>query len=171
MSTMTRRYFFERVGAGFLGAAIGYLWTHDGLITSSTGADKEEGPLGQIAPRLPVRVNSVIFLFMCGGVSHIDTFDPKDNGHAGKMIDAVCFGANQATMLRPGVPPLPCNSPADIWALRRPPHRSARERFRWKTCAPRPRLPPNGRKTWPCFTSSMRSSESTTGRKWRSRPG
>src|SRR5438046_7966396 len=104
MSTMTRRYFFERVGAGFLGAAIGYLWTHDGLITSSTGADKEEGPLGQIAPRLPVRVNSVIFLFMCGGVSHIDTFDPKDNGHAGKMIDAVGFGDNQAKMLRPVIP-------------------------------------------------------------------
>ena len=104
MSTMTRRYFFERVGAGFLGAAIGYLWTHDGLITSSTGADKEEGPLGQIAPRLPVKVNSVIFLFMCGGVSHIDTFDPKDNGHAGKMIDAVGFGDNQAKMLRPVIP-------------------------------------------------------------------
>src|SRR5438128_6639405 len=89
MSTMTRRYFFERVGAGFLGAAIGYLWTHDGLITSSTGADKEEGPLGQIAPRLPVKVNSVIFLFMCGGVSHIDTFDLRTYTRYGKSGIAV----------------------------------------------------------------------------------
>src|SRR5947209_19870985 len=89
MSTMTRRYFFGRAGGGFLGAAIGYLWTHDGLIASSTDANKEEGPLGHFAPRLPVKVNSVIFLFMCGGVSHIDTFDPKDNRHASKMIDAV----------------------------------------------------------------------------------
>src|SRR6266571_2041769 len=104
MSTMTRRYFFERAGGGFLGAAIGYLWTHDGLIASSTGVSNEEGSLGRIAPRLPVKVNSVIFLFMCGGVSHIDTFDPKDNRHASKMIDAVGFGDNQAKMQRPVIP-------------------------------------------------------------------
>jgi hypothetical protein len=29
----------------------------------------------------------VIFLFMCGGVSHIDTFDPKGNRWAGKMME------------------------------------------------------------------------------------
>ena len=38
---------------------------------------------------------------MCGGVSHIDTFDPKDNKWAGKMIDVVGFGDNLAEMKRP----------------------------------------------------------------------
>ena len=50
------------------------------------------------------RANTVIFLFMCGGVSHIDTFDPKDNKWAGKLIDAVGFGDNRAEMRRPVIP-------------------------------------------------------------------
>jgi hypothetical protein len=41
---------------------------------------------------------------MCGGVSHIDTFDPKDNKWAGKLIDAVGFGDNLAEMKRPVIP-------------------------------------------------------------------
>lgn len=44
---------------------------------------------------------AVIYLFMCGGVSHIDTFDPKDNRWAGKLIDAVGFGDDLAEMKRP----------------------------------------------------------------------
>ena len=41
---------------------------------------------------------------MCGGVSHIDTFDPKDNKHAGKIMDAIGFGDNNAPMKRPVIP-------------------------------------------------------------------
>ena len=41
---------------------------------------------------------------MCGGVSHIDTFDPKGNRHAGQFIDAIGFGDNQAQMQRPVIP-------------------------------------------------------------------
>ena len=41
---------------------------------------------------------------MCGGVSHIDTFDPKDNKWAGKLIDVVGFGDNLAEMRRPVIP-------------------------------------------------------------------
>ena len=41
---------------------------------------------------------------MCGGVSHIDTFDPKDNKYAGKLIDAIGFGDNVAEMKRPVIP-------------------------------------------------------------------
>ena len=50
------------------------------------------------------KAKSVIFLFMCGGVSHIDTFDPKDNKHAGKIMDAIGFGDNNAPMKRPVIP-------------------------------------------------------------------
>lgn len=41
---------------------------------------------------------------MCGGVSHIDTFDPKGNEHAGKIMDAIGFGDNNAPMKRPVIP-------------------------------------------------------------------
>ena len=41
---------------------------------------------------------------MCGGVSHLDTFDPKGNKWAGKLIDVVGFGDNLAEMKRPVIP-------------------------------------------------------------------
>ncbi len=71
--SFTRRYFFETFGSGLLGAAIGSMWKEDGLLAASA---IEPGAPGRIEPRLPVKAKSVIMLFMCGGVSHIDTFDP-----------------------------------------------------------------------------------------------
>ncbi len=47
-------------------------------------------PLAARQPHFPARAKNVIFLFMTGGVSHIDTFDPKpalDRDH-GKEIKA-----------------------------------------------------------------------------------
>jgi hypothetical protein len=100
----TRRYFFERFGSGLLGAAIGYLWKEEGLLTPPLLASTGTETGGRIEPRLPMKAKSVIMLFMCGGVSHIDTFDPKDNKYAGQLIDAVGFGDNQAKMERPVIP-------------------------------------------------------------------
>jgi hypothetical protein len=90
---ISRRRFLHQAGGGFMGLALGALWA-------------EAGELPEIAvlPQFPARAKSVIFLFMCGGVSHIDTFDPKDNKWAGKFIDAVGFGDNQAEMKRPVIP-------------------------------------------------------------------
>jgi len=45
------------------------------LSTLLEGADSS--PLAPKAPRLPAKAKSVIYLFMHGGVSHVDTFDPK----------------------------------------------------------------------------------------------
>jgi hypothetical protein len=90
---LSRRGLLHRAGGGFLGVAMGALWA-------------EAGELHQldVGARFPAKARSVIFLFMCGGVSHIDTFDPKDNKWAGKLIDAVGFGDNQAEMQRPVIP-------------------------------------------------------------------
>ncbi|MSU35909.1 MAG: DUF1501 domain-containing protein [Pedosphaera sp.] len=84
-----RRRFLHQVGAGFFGTAIGAVLAADG---------------GNSVPRITPRARSVIFLFMCGGVSHLDTFDPKGNGMAGKLINAVGFGDNMAEMMRPVIP-------------------------------------------------------------------
>lgn len=66
------------MGLGFWGSAMGYLWAQDGTLVS-----------GRLPPTLPARAKSCIFLFMCGGVSHMDTFDPKGNRWAGKMLDVI----------------------------------------------------------------------------------
>src|ERR1700683_2895341 len=88
-----RREFFKS-SAGFMGCfmggALGTMGAEDGKILDV-----------HTAATLPPKAKSVIFLFMCGGVSHIDTFDPKDNKWAGKLIDAVGFGDNLAQMRRP----------------------------------------------------------------------
>jgi hypothetical protein len=89
----SRREFLHRMGGGFLGLALGGVWA-------------EAGELGDVATgsHHRPRARSVIFLFMCGGVSHIDTFDPKDNRWAGTLIDAIGFGDNLAEMKRPVIP-------------------------------------------------------------------
>ena len=70
---------------------MGALWAEDGKIAPA-----------RLGPHFEPKAKSVIFLFMCGGVSHIDTFDPKDNKHAGKLIDA-CPGMVVVVVV--GVPP------------------------------------------------------------------
>ena len=90
---VSRRTFLYQAGGGFLGAAMGALWAEDGKI-----------PDARLGSHFAPRAKSVIFLFMCGGVSHIDTFDPKDKKWEGKLIDAVGFGDNVAEMKRPVIP-------------------------------------------------------------------
>lgn len=92
-SAFDRRQFLFRAGGGFLGVALGGLWAEAGEI-----------PNAIVGPHLRPKARSVIFLFMAGGVSHIDTFDPKGNAHAGKLMDAVGFGDNLAAMKRPVIP-------------------------------------------------------------------
>src|SRR5947209_5093524 len=87
---ISRRRFLFQAGAGFVGTASGELWAEEGKIQET-----------RLLPHFGPRVRSVIFLFMCGGVSHIDTFDPKGNKWAGKFMDAVGFGDNLAEMKRP----------------------------------------------------------------------
>ena len=88
---IARRRFLYQTAAGFLGSAISSLWADEGRMA---GARLAGNP----------KAKSVIYLFMCGGVSHIDTFDPKDNKYAGKVMDAVAFGDNLAEVKRPVIP-------------------------------------------------------------------
>ena len=66
----TRRDFLLRGGAGFGALALTYLLRGNPLFAAETiGAIKK--------PHFAPRAKSVIFLFMEGGPSHIDLFDPK----------------------------------------------------------------------------------------------
>jgi hypothetical protein len=90
---VSRRGFVTRAAGGFFGAALGGLLAEDGKLKD-----------GRIGPHFEPKAKSVIYLFMCGGVSQLDTFDPKDNKHAGKMMDGTAFGDNVAEIKRPVIP-------------------------------------------------------------------
>ena len=81
----TRREFLTRAGAGFGALALTHLLDMDGAFAADrlrVPGVNHPAPDGAraLAPRDPHffgRAKSVIFLFMEGGPSHIDTFDPK----------------------------------------------------------------------------------------------
>ena len=46
-------------------------------ILAELSAAEDSDPLAPKPPHFPARAKRVIFLFMTGGVSHVDSFDPK----------------------------------------------------------------------------------------------
>jgi hypothetical protein len=68
---VTRRDILSRAGHGFGSLALA------SLLGSPAQAVTRVNPLAPKAPHFAPKAKSVIFLFMVGGPSHIDTFDPK----------------------------------------------------------------------------------------------
>jgi len=68
-----RRAFLADLGVGFAGLALAAMLHRDGVALGSE--DPWAPPDGR--PHFPPRAKSVIWLFMNGGVSHLETFDPK----------------------------------------------------------------------------------------------
>jgi hypothetical protein len=68
-SSLTRRDMLGRIGMGFGALGLGDLLAE----TSSISLN----PLAARQPPLPARAKRVVHLFMNGGPSHLDTFDPK----------------------------------------------------------------------------------------------
>jgi hypothetical protein len=83
----SRRTFLADTGMGFTGLALGSL-----LAPASAQASAGDGEAGwrlpDGKPHFKPRAKSVIWLFMTGGVSHVESFDPKAalNQYAGKSI-------------------------------------------------------------------------------------
>jgi len=78
----TRREFLWETGAGFTGVALAGLLDAGFLAKQSVAADGVTQFINPLAPKDPhftPKAKSVIFLFMYGGPSHIDTFDYKPN--------------------------------------------------------------------------------------------
>src|SRR3982751_310616 len=48
-----------------------------GMLAELLGGTAGDDPLAPKAPHFPAKAKRVIFLFMTGGVCHVDTFDPK----------------------------------------------------------------------------------------------
>jgi hypothetical protein len=94
----TRREFLWEAGAGFTGLALSGLLAADGFTGGRAVAEEPasgfKNPLAPRKPQLPAKAKSVIFLFMYGGPSHVDTFDykPKLYPLDGKTIAVKTFG-------------------------------------------------------------------------------
>lgn len=81
-----RRAFLADVGMGMTGLALGTLLARDGVARGA--APVAHAPGSPTGPHFPPKAKSVIWLFMVGGASHVESFDPKPalNTYAGKTI-------------------------------------------------------------------------------------
>src|SRR6478609_7478877 len=79
---ITRRTFLADTGMGFTGVALSAMLFQDGVA-------RADNPPPDGRPHFPPRAKSVIWIFLCGGVSHVESFDvkPELNKYAGKSID------------------------------------------------------------------------------------
>src|SRR5690348_16410790 len=86
---VTRRAFLADIGMGFTGLALGAMLFRDGVaraVSTPTARARWAPPDGR--PHVTPKAKSVIWLFMVGGTSHMESFDPKPelNRHAGRTI-------------------------------------------------------------------------------------
>src|SRR5688572_7863203 len=90
-ATLSRRTFLADTGMGFTGLALSALLWKDGIGRATPPSPPSEGgatggPDGR--PHFAPKAKSVIWLFFCGGVSHVESFDvkPELNRFAGRTI-------------------------------------------------------------------------------------
>src|SRR5687767_9826855 len=106
----TRRQFLWEMGAGFVGTALAGM-LEDGFFArqalAADGVAEWTNPLAPKNPHFQPKAKNVIFLYMYGGPSHIDTFDykPDMKGMDGKTIAVKTHGRgghkNQGRIVEP----------------------------------------------------------------------
>src|SRR5579872_4117829 len=82
---LSRRELLFRSGGGISGLALAWLMNQDGLLAAEShggegacaSAADVSSPVSRKPPHFKPRAKAVISLFMDGGVSHLDTWDPK----------------------------------------------------------------------------------------------
>src|SRR4051794_24432473 len=70
---LTRRHFFRHCGVGLGGMALASLLVRDAAASQPSGGNLLRARGGHF----PARAKAVIFLFMAGGPSQLDLYDPK----------------------------------------------------------------------------------------------
>ena len=90
----TRREFLHQLGGGFGAAALTSLLARDGFAFDDARNAEARPGLGVTGLHHEPKAKSVIFLFMYGGPSHMDTFDHKPalTGRDGQTVEVKTFG-------------------------------------------------------------------------------
>src|SRR5688572_25916377 len=89
-SLLTRRQLLARAGGGFGALALSQLLASEGLLAAdSSPVEKSPNPLAPREPHFAAKAKSVIWLFMNGGPSQVDTWDykPELEKQDGKALD------------------------------------------------------------------------------------
>src|ERR1700683_4134792 len=83
----TRRELLHRTGMGMGAVALAGLLGDTGVLRADR-TSSSVNPLAPKAPPFPAKAKRVLHLFMNGGPSHVDTFDPKPalTKYSGKPI-------------------------------------------------------------------------------------
>jgi hypothetical protein len=76
---LSRREVLCKIGGGFGALGLASILADAGLLAAEAerAPARAKNPLAPKPPHFPPRAKRVIFLFMNGGPSHVDTFDPK----------------------------------------------------------------------------------------------
>lgn len=79
----SRRTFLSDIGLGFTGLALGSMLADDGILGAT------ESSTDVLGAHQAARAKSVIWIFLSGGYSHVETFDPKPalNQYSGMTFD------------------------------------------------------------------------------------
>ncbi|HEY8747400.1 MAG TPA: DUF1501 domain-containing protein [Tepidisphaeraceae bacterium] len=90
-ASFNRRQFLGKCGMGMGGLALAQMMGGLGMLTADTASAQNAMSLNPLAVKpspLPASAKRVIHLFMNGGPSHVDTFDPKPllEKYAGKTL-------------------------------------------------------------------------------------
>ena len=72
---VNRRLFLADCGMGFTGLVLASMFHGDGLARAASIEDVWRPPDGK--PHFPPKAKNVIWMFMIGGVSHLETFDDR----------------------------------------------------------------------------------------------
>src|SRR5215204_1711243 len=91
-----RRDFLKKAGAGFGMLALADLLQGDGLLAADAESAHLLDPMAPRAPHYAPKAKSIIWLFMEGGPSAVDLFDPKAEltKGDGKKISIDVFNGN-----------------------------------------------------------------------------
>lgn len=78
---ISRRQFLADTGMGLTGLALGSMLFKDGVA-------RADSPKDHRGPHFAPKAKTVIWIFLCGGVSHLESFDPKPTleKYAGKKV-------------------------------------------------------------------------------------
>lgn len=106
-SASTRREFLASAANGFGSLALASLLHSEEAADTrpATQQSPVSNPLASKQPHFPAKAKAVIFLFMVGGPSHMETFDPKpvlDRLHGQQMPSS--FGEVKSQFVKAGTP-------------------------------------------------------------------
>jgi hypothetical protein len=89
----SRRAFLSDVGFGFTGLVLGAMLADDGRVRAAESSPAAGSSPDSLGVHFPSKARSVIWIFLSGGYSHLETFDPKPalNQYAGMTFDKTPF--------------------------------------------------------------------------------